>query len=421
MATDRSATDRPATDRSATNRPADGRAGDSRPAHGRTGDSRPASPVAPDSFGPFDGRVWLNTAHQGPLPRVAVEAAARAASLKAAPHRIPDEAFTDEPERLRGLLATLVGGRVDEIVLGNSTSYGLQLVAGGLPWQSGDEVLVVDGDYPATVLPWSRLTDRGVHTRRLHPGAGAPTATELAATLTDATRVFALTWVNSFTGHAADLDALGRVCREAGVTFVVNASQAIGARPIDVSRVPVDAVASCGYKWLCGPYGTGFTWLRPGLRDRLRPQQAYWLAMQAGRGLDHMRDYTVRDDLGVRGMDVFCPANFANTLPWAAAIDLFLSVGVPAVAEYDQWLVDVLLAGIDPEVYEVLSPVRGPARSTLVVLARRDGDNERRYRQLAEAGVDVAYREGNLRLCPHLFTTPDEIDRALEVLHRPAS
>ena len=86
--------------------------------------------------------------------------------------------------------------------------------------------------------------------------------------------------------------------------FVVNASQALGACPIDVSATPVDAVVACGYKWLCGPYGTGFAWLHPDLLDRLRPQQAYWLAMQAGRGLDQMRETSVRDDLGVRAFDV---------------------------------------------------------------------------------------------------------------------
>lgn len=66
--------------------------------------------------------------------------------------------------------------------------------------------------------------------------------------------------------------------RQAGVLLVVNASQAAGARPIDVATTPVDALICCGYKWLCGPYGTGFTWLHPDLLARLRPQQAYWLA-----------------------------------------------------------------------------------------------------------------------------------------------
>lgn len=108
---------------------------------------------AVSEFGPFDERVWLNTAHQGPIPRRAVEAAARAAALKAAPHRIADDDFRAVPERLRGLLGRLVGSPAEQIVLGNSTSYGLHLVANGLPWKHGDEVLVIEGDYPAAPTP----------------------------------------------------------------------------------------------------------------------------------------------------------------------------------------------------------------------------------------------------------------------------
>lgn len=81
------------------------------------------------------------------------------AELKVAPHRIADDDFSDIPGRLRSLLARLVGGKPDHIVLGNSTSYGLHLIANGLPWADGDEVLVVAGDYQATVLPWKRLAD----------------------------------------------------------------------------------------------------------------------------------------------------------------------------------------------------------------------------------------------------------------------
>jgi cysteine desulfurase / selenocysteine lyase len=226
-----------------------------------------------------------------------------------------------------------------------------------------------------------------------------------------------VTWVDSFTGRALDLDGLGAVCRRAGVLLVVNASQALGARPLDVAATPVDAVVSCGYKWLCGPYGTGFAWLEAGLLDRLRPQQAYWLAMQAGRGLDQMRGAEIRDDLGARAFDVFCPAAFASTLPWMAALQLFLGTGVPAIAQHDQHLVDRLLAGLDPGQYDLISPDTGPARSTLVVLARRDGQTEARHRQLTGAGVDTAFREGNLRLSLHLFNTGPEIDRALGLLH----
>ena len=377
------------------------------------------SRLAPGEFGPFDGRVWLNTAHQGPLPRTAVDAAWTAALMKAAPHRIPDEAFTEGPEQLRGLLADLVGGDPDEVVLGDSTSHGLHLVANGLAWRPGDEVLLVEGDYPATILPWLRLADQGVRARWLRPQAGALTASELSAAITPRTRVLALTWVDSFTGHAADLHALGQVCRAAGVLSVFNASQAIGARPLDVASTPVDAVVSCGYKWLCGPYGTGFSWLHPDLLSRLRPQHAYWLAMQAGGGLGQMRDTGLRDDLGVRAFDMFCPANFLDVLPWTAAVKLILHTGVDAIAAHDQRLVDQLLSGLDPAQYRLISPAAGASRSTLVVLDRIDGTARERHAQLAAAGVDIAFREGNLRLSPHLFHTADDITRALNALHAP--
>lgn len=377
------------------------------------------APAAAAEFGPFDGRIWLNTAHQGPLPRSAVEMTGRAAALKAAPHRIGDDDFSDVPERLRALLARLVGGQPDQVVLGNSTSYGLHLVANGLAWEDGDEILVIEGDYPATILPWQRLAAQGVRVRALRPASGLLSAAELTAAIGPRTRLLAVTWVSSFTGRALDLHALGAACRQAGVLFVVNASQALGARPVDVSATPVDAVISCGYKWLCGPYGTGFTWLHQDLLGRLRPQQAYWLAMAAGRGLDQMRGITVRDDLGVRAFDVFCPASFATTLPWIASLELFLEAGIGAIAAWDQQLVDRLVAGLDPERYRLVSPARGPARSTLVVLspAGADGVGDERQRRLAEAGIDIAYREGNLRVSVHLFNEPGQIDQTLAALH----
>jgi cysteine desulfurase/selenocysteine lyase len=368
-------------------------------------------------FGPFDGRVWFNTAHQGPLPRPAVAAASRATALKSAPHRIADSDFSEIPERLRALLARLVGSPAEQIVLGNSTSYGLHLIANGLPWRDGDEVLVIEGDYPATVLPWQRLAARGLRVRPLRPAHGLLSGPQLAAAISPATRVLAVTWVDSFTGRALDLHELGAVCRQAGVSFVVNASQALGARPINVQDTPVDAVVCCGYKWLCGPYGTGFAWLHPALLGRLRPQQAYWLAMQGGRGLDSMRETTLRDDTGVRGFDVFCPASFATTLPWIASLELLQDTGIATIAAWDRQLVDRLIGGLDRDRYQLISPSGGTAQSSLVVLSRLDGSSGECHQRLTASGIDSAHREGNLRLSLHLFNTPGQVDRALEVLN----
>ena len=273
-------------------------------------------------FGSFDGRAWLNCAHQGPLPLVAVAAATGALADKAAPHRMGDEAFTEVPSRLKDVLGRLVGVPAGQVILGNSTSYGLQLLVQGVDWRAGDEVLLVDGDFPATIVPWLPLAERGVRVRLLRPEGGVLDAGQLEAELTPATRLFCTSWVFSFTGQAVDLAALGRVCRRAGVTFVVNGSQAVGARPLDLATLPVDALVSCGFKWLCGPYGTGFCWLHPDLLASLTYRPAYWLGHLSQDDLGQEAAYRLRDDLGAAAYDVFGTANFLTFRPWTASVEL---------------------------------------------------------------------------------------------------
>lgn len=114
-------------------------------------------PALSRDFGPFQGRTWLNAAHQGPLPRAARLAIQAATRMKVRPARLPDDAFWEVPRRLRAALAKLIGARTESIALTNSTTYGINVVAQGFDFRhGGDEVLLVDGDFPATVLPWWR-------------------------------------------------------------------------------------------------------------------------------------------------------------------------------------------------------------------------------------------------------------------------
>ena len=366
-------------------------------------------------FGPFDGRAWLNCAHQGPLPRVAVEAAGKALADKTAPHRLADELFTEVPARLKDAIGRLVGVPAEQVVLGNSTSYGLQLLVHGYPWKEDDEVLLVDGDFPATVVPWLPLEGRGVRVRLLEPDSLLDPEL-LDAELGPATRLLCTSWVFSFTGRMLDLDALGRVCRERGVAFVVNGAQGVGAAPIDLGATPVDALVSCGFKWLCGPYGTGFCWLRPELLERLVDPPAYWLAHQTQDDLRRGIGYSLRDDLGAAAYDVFGTPNFLTFMPWTAALEYMLGVGIERVAAWDQALVDRLIAGLGDD-WRLVSPGHAAERSTLVVISHREPErNAGLFERLTSAGVDVAMRNGNLRVSPHLYNTEADIDRALDVL-----
>jgi selenocysteine lyase/cysteine desulfurase len=358
----------------------------------------------------------LNTAHQGPLPLGAADAAREAIEQKLDPCQIPDEAFFDVPRALRATLGRLVGADPREIVLGDSTSYGLDLLARGLPLEPGDEVLLVEGDFPASVYPWLPLQRRKVKLRTVPAASGALEPEDLRAALTDRTRVVCTSWVFSFTGRTADVQALVDVCRQHDeITFVLNASQAVGARPTDVHELGVDALVSCGFKWLCGPYATGFAWLSPELMQRLNYEQGYWLAQvdEIGEPPEH---YRLREDLGGAAYDVFCTANLSVFPAWDRAINLLLDHGLDAVERHDQALVDQLIDGL-PAAWHLRSPRTRPERSTLVFLEPAEPDTvTEALRRLHAAGVDAGERTGKLRISPHVHNTPQDIERALIAL-----
>ena len=371
-------------------------------------------------FGPFRGRAWLNCAHQGPLPRLAAEEAREAVEWKVAPYELTSERFSGVPARLKSALARLVGASADEIILGNSASYGLHLLANGVPWCRGDEVLLVADDFPSDLLPWLRLERLGVRVRLIHPQKPLPDPDELRRAISSSTRLFCTTWVHSFSGFAADLDGLGSVCRQHNVRFIVNASQALGARPLDVRSVPLDAVISVGFKWLCGPYGTGFCWMKPDLLESLQYNQTYWVAEMTAEDLGRERSpvHLPEGPPRARTYDVFGTANFFNFKPWAASVEYLLKQDIDRIAIYDGQLVEQFIGGIDTKKYDLTSPASGPARSTIVFISHRDpGRNQEIQRKLRDAGIEVAYRKGQLRFSPHLYNTSADIEKALAVLN----
>ncbi len=178
-------------------------------------------------FGPFEGRIWLNCAHQGPMPRPAVAALHTVVQQKVKPHLIKDDDFTRVPIALKGSLGRLLGVPAHDIILGNSTSYGLHVLRNGICWRAGHEILLHQGDFPATIYPWLPLEQCGVRIRLLKSHGLSLTATELKREITSSTRLFCASWVNSFTGSVLDLASIGELCRERGVLFIVNGAQGV--------------------------------------------------------------------------------------------------------------------------------------------------------------------------------------------------
>jgi selenocysteine lyase/cysteine desulfurase len=349
------------------------------------------------------------------LPRRAARALDKAVSWKLNPELLEVGLFTEVPTRVRRALAAALQAREEDVVLANSASYGLHLIANGLELRPGDEVVVPSNDFPSDILPWIMLRNRGVGVRLIEPRDEVLTAEEVEAAITARTRVVCLSWVHSFSGRVVDLDGVGRVCRDRATWFVVNGSQGVGVRPIAVEQLPIDALVSTGFKWLCGPYGTGVCWLRPELRDALRLTKLYWLnALTVEDLAAPALDLDSVDPPSTGRLDIFGTANFFSFVPFAACLELMLELGIEQVGHYVDDLVVRLLAGVDRSRFRVVSSEG--IRSSLAVVEPREESAEGLVARLTAAGVHVAHRRSGVRISPHLYNTPGEIQRLLDLL-----
>ncbi|MFX0169518.1 MAG: aminotransferase class V-fold PLP-dependent enzyme [Candidatus Hodarchaeota archaeon] len=369
-------------------------------------------------FGPFNDNVWINASSIGPMPRVAQRAAQEAVKLNATPYQIPETLFMEVPKQLKSFLGALIGAPPEEIILGNSASYGIHLWANGIPLKRGDEVLLVKGDFPASILPWLYLRNRGVIVHEINPQRPALQVEDVITAINSKTKVLAPTWVDSFTGYQIDAPAISKVCQEQEVLFLLNLTQGLGGQPFDVSKIPVDGITCTGYKWLCGPYATGFCWMKPDLTKSLDYNQAYWIPMQGDRELDKIREYQLLTNLGAAQYDVFGTANLFNFIPWTECIKYLLDQGLNAIKRHNLRLVDQFIRGLDASKYEIHSPLEKDQRTAIILISYVEPErNKTIYKLLQEAKVFISYREGLLRFSPHLYNTSTDIDRVLTLLN----
>jgi len=367
-------------------------------------------------FGPFDGKVWLNTAAQGPLPHVAVEALREATQWKLKPFQLTPHKFFSTVTELKSSLARLIHVNAEDIILGNSATYGIHLLANGIPFKPGDEVLCMFNDFPTSISPWLTLTKKGVFVRQLKPENFVLTPIEIEKSIMDKTRVVCLSWVHSFSGHKIDVQGIGAVCRKRGVYFILNGTQAAGAFSMDLSILPVDAFVSAGHKWLCGPFATGFCWMSKVLREKLEYSQAYWSSFLSQKDLEEEKEIYWEKDSSSKSFDVFAPANFFNFVPWKATIDYLLGIGMESIESYNRTLVNHFVDTLDKS-YHVISPKDKDFRTNLVVFSHPNPrKNAEIFSALKELGIYIALWKEKLRVSPHLYNTPEEIEYVLKAL-----
>jgi selenocysteine lyase/cysteine desulfurase len=312
---------------------------------------------------------------------------------------------------LREALAQLVNATTQEIALAQNTSEGLNVVANALPLRPGDNVVFCDMEFPSNVYPWMNLERRGIEARRIPHDSGGLTIEALDAYADADTRVVAVSSVEFLTGFRSDLGALGAWCREHGSYFVVDGIQSLGVLPMDVRASHIDFLSCGGPKWLMGPAGQGFIYVRRELLEDLQPPFAGCISVA---GWEHWRDYNLTFLPDASRFELGC-ANFIGQVGLLAAVRLLLDVGIEAIERWALHLTELLIQDLERLGYRIASNL-APERRGAIVSFRVPGDVDRVYEQLTAADIVISKRENLIRVSPHCYNTEDEILRVGEAL-----
>ena len=367
-------------------------------------------------FAPLDGHgIYLNSASIGPTPARSVAALAVCNADRARPATWPLERLNGILGGARALAARLINATATEIALMPNTTTGLNIAARAVPLKAGDIVVTFDGEFPANIYPWLRLSENGVVLERIPPTAdGWPDEARLHERLTDPrVRAVTVSLTQFSNGYTVDLAALSRATRARGKWLVVDAIQGVGQVPVDVTATPVDFLACGAQKWLLSPWGTGFLYVRKELCTQLEPTFAGWAAFMGSDDYTRLTSYDPRPWPDARRFELLTHA-VQDFAAMNESVALILEVGVPAIVAHTRALHQPIIDWAARAGAAITSP-QG-RHGSAIICVRPASDVAGAYARLQASGVQCSLREGSIRLSPHLFNTSAEIRQVAELL-----
>jgi selenocysteine lyase/cysteine desulfurase len=314
-------------------------------------------------------------------------------------------------DEIRGLMGRLLHADPFDIAFVKNTSEGIGIVAEGLPWQAGDNLVTSEEEYPANLYPWMNLANRGVEVRHIASRGARIAVDDLRAAMDGRTRIVSLSWVEFASGFRNDLDTIGSLCRERGVLFFVDAIQGLGVFPLDVERSPIDFLAADGHKWLLGPEGAGILYVRRPLVEHLRPVGVGWNSVVGALDFSHI-DFTLKPHAGRWESGSL---NVAGIVGLGASVELLLGIGIEKISARAMELTDYLCAQLAEQPGLEVFSSRLPGEASSIVSLIVPAPAELKARCKANQIV-VNHRAGRLRVSPHFYNTTEEIDRLVELL-----
>lgn len=358
--------------------------------------------------------IYLNHAAVSPWPertRQAVTAFAEENVLKGA--QLYPVWLKTEGE-LRGRLQRIINAPSStDISLLKNTSEALSVVAYGIDWQAGDNVVISNQEFPSNRIVWESLARFGVEVKVADLDSGDSPEAAIIGAMDTQTRLLSVSSVQYASGLKLDCSKLGEACKTRNILFCIDAIQSIGAHEFDAQMYQADFVVADGHKWMLGPEGLALFYSAENVRDRLQIQQFGWHMVK------HRGDYDRTDwEPAQSALRFECGSpNMLGAYALNASLSLLEEVGMDKIETHLQSNMDHLLSGLQAlSGINIISDADPGRRAGIVTFEHQKHDSAKLHNDLMQAGIICAHRGGGVRFSPHFYTPKDKIDRALAFL-----
>lgn len=365
--------------------------------------------------------AYLNCAYMSPLMKAVQEAGRNGIADKAQPWKLTPQDFFTRSDRCRGLFARLISSPPENIAFVPAASYGLAIAARNLSAGPGQEIVILEDQFPSNVYTWRELAARtGARIRtvtwaeaRVPDSAGTDWTAALLAAIGERTAIVAAAHCHWTDGSLIDLEAVSEQCRRVGAALVLDITQSGGALPFDVSRVRPDFVVCACYKWLLGPYTLGFLYADPKWHDG-EPLEHNWIARAGSEDFGGLVAYQDTYQPGAQRYDAGERANF-HLMPMAAA----------ALEQLLEWTVETISQTLSVRTRAIaeraagLGLKSGPAHlraGHFLGMRFPGGIRPGLLADLAAQNIYVSVRGDAMRITPHLYNTDHDVDRLFDAL-----
>lgn len=360
------------------------------------------------------GSIYLNCASLSPLLKSVRIAGYETMARRSNPASVKNSDWFEPVEELRELLGKIINCSAENIAVIPAVSYGMAVAARNISLDAGKSILLLDKEFPSNYYIWQELAAQSGALLTIVTRSGEETWTEaVTRNINENTGLISIPNCHWTDGSILDLELISQQARKVQAKLVIDASQSLGAYPLDIARIKPDFLVSTGYKWQLGAYGLGYLYADPVYGERGVPLEFSWLNKLGAEDFASLVEYRSAFRKGARRFDMGESSSFVNVAMAIAALKQVLEWKVPDIQES----IAVMTKKIEEETIAMGLQTANSSHRVGHFLGVYFPEEKIRPLQakLADNKISVGFRGSSVRVSPHLYNDMAEIEKLLSV------